>query len=153
MVRKKLFKTEAEERAQDFDTLLKEFAKYRSRYPKTLVAYYPYPSLKEALVKGEIALWRDDDGNIVGHVWVKNLKRLKYSRLEEIYTLQHGLGSLMLEEAEKMCHYPDFMLYVLKTNERAIRFYRKHGFKAEGEKKDMDMMHKSLGKHLNLEEK
>lgn len=150
MIRKKLFKTEDEDRAKDYDTLLKEFSRFRSQFPKKLVAFYPYPSLKEALMKGEIAIWRDDTGNIVGHAWVKNLKRLKYSRLEEIYTLERGLGSVMLEDAEKMCRFPDFYLYVLKTNERAIRFYMKHGFKTEGEKKDMYVMHKSLGVHLNL---
>lgn len=141
MVEKKLFR-----RDKDYDVLLKELCKFRQSFPKDLVAYYPYPCIKEALMKNDIAIWRNSDGDIVGFYWIKNLKTKRLSRLEEIYSKERGLGSTMIEDAMRCCTYEEFVLYVLKTNENAIKFYKKHGLAVTGEKKNMYLMHKKINK-------
>lgn len=126
------------------DDLLKELNKFRGKFPKELVMYYPYPAQKEALAKGEIKLYRNDGGGIDGYVWVKNLKTKGVSRIEEIYSLKRGLGSIMMEDAKRFAAFNTIELKVLDFNERAIGFYLKHGFtevsREEGKKKNNILM-------------
>ena len=49
-----------------------------------------------------------------------------------------GVGQKLMEAGlTKLSAYPKIALWVLKGNARAIRFYEKNGFRADGEEKDL----------------
>lgn len=60
------------------DDLLKELNKFRGKFPKELVMYYPYPAQKEALAKGEIKLYRNDGGGLMDMFGLRTLKQRAY---------------------------------------------------------------------------
>lgn len=139
------------------DTILQELNDFRKRFPKELVMFYPYPALKRAISKGEITLYRDDNGDIEGYLWLKDLKTKGVSRIEEIYSLRKGLGSIMMRDAKQRSKYLTIELKVLDFNERAINFYKKHGFeevsRETGKAKNnitMAFIKESEGNNLNL---
>lgn len=55
-----------------------------------------------------------------------------------------GVGQrLMRAGMEKLAAYPRIALWVLKGNARAIRFYEKNGFRADGEEKELASLNAS----------
>ena len=58
--------------------------------------------------------------------------------LKEFYGRQVGL-SLMNAALEKLCEYKKIAVWVLEGNERAIRFYEKCGFRADGTSKQIKL--------------
>ena len=71
---------------QELDLELKELNDFRKRFDNKLLMYYPYPRVKQAIAQKEIKIWRNDNGEIEGYIWLKNLKRKRISRVEEIYS-------------------------------------------------------------------
>lgn len=90
--------------------------------------YIPFPRLSQALHKGEIHIHRNEAGDIVGYIWLNNLKKKPISRIEEICSTQHGLGSEMIDWAKNNAANPVLELKVVDFNENAIKFYQHRGF-------------------------
>ncbi len=89
------------------------------------------PSLMKDYEAGLDSLYVYDDGVVKGFIKVEGTY---IARLFVEPVLQNGsIGSRLLEYAVKE-HNADH-LWALEKNERAIRFYKRHGFIATGEKK------------------
>ena len=84
-----------------------------------------------------------EDGNVIGFVGFGAYRDEKDTNMGEIHGLYvlekyHGkkIGyNLMNEAVKKLFDYKKIALWVLKGNNRAIRFYEKHGFKFDGAEK------------------
>ena len=89
------------------------------------------PSLMKDYEAGLDSLYVYDDGVVKGFIKVEGTY---IARLFVEPVLQNGsIGSRLLEYAVKE-HNADH-LWALEKNEKAIRFYKRHGFIATGEKK------------------
>lgn len=89
------------------------------------------PSLMKQYEAGLDSLYVYDDGVVKGFIKVEGTY---IARLFVEPVLQNGsIGSRLLEYAVKE-HNADY-LWALEKNEKAIRFYKRHGFIATGEKK------------------
>ena len=89
------------------------------------------PSLMKQYEAGLDSLYVYDDGVVKGFIKVEGTY---IARLFVEPVLQNGsIGSRLLEYAVKE-HNADH-LWALEKNEKAIRFYKRHGFIATGEKK------------------
>ncbi len=89
------------------------------------------PALMKEYEAGLDSLYVYDDGVVKGFIKIENTY---ISRLfVEPVLHNESVGSQLLEYAIKE-HNADH-LWVLEKNERAIRFYKRHGFKATGDKK------------------
>ena len=89
------------------------------------------PSLMKEYESGLGSLYVYDDGVVKGFIKVEGTY---IARLFVEPVLQNGsIGSRLLEYAVKE-HNADH-LWALEKNEKAIRFYKRHGFIATGEKK------------------
>ena len=83
-----------------------------------------------------------DDGRVVGFVcWGSAGEEFpETGEIIAIYILAEyygtGLGLRLMEAGlEQLKEYPQVCLWVLKDNPRAVRFYQKYGFAADGEEK------------------
>ena len=86
----------------------------------------------------------DNDSNLVGAVEIlfdaiSPIGNIKAPELSKLYILDwycgKGIGTKLIEETEKTIKskgYLEYWLWVLISNERAISFYNKHGFKSMG---------------------
>ena len=89
------------------------------------------PTLMKEYETGIDSLYVYDDGVIKGFIKIEGTY---IARLFVEPVLQNGsIGSRLLEYAVNE-HNADY-LWTLQKNEKAIRFYKRHGFKATGEKK------------------
>lgn len=89
------------------------------------------PTLMKEYETGIDSLYVYDDGVIKGFIKIEGTY---IARLFVEPVLQNGsIGSRLLEYAVNE-HDADY-LWALQKNEKAIRFYERHGFKATGEKK------------------
>ncbi|SFU37039.1 GNAT family N-acetyltransferase [Butyrivibrio sp. M55] len=89
------------------------------------------PTLMKEYETGIDGLYVYDDGVIKGFIKIEGAY---IARLFVEPVLQNGsIGSQLLEYAINE-HNADY-LWALQKNEKAIRFYERHGFKATGEKK------------------
>ena len=89
------------------------------------------PSLMQAYESQLDSLYVYDDGTVKGFIKIEGTY---IARLFVEPVLQNGsIGSQLLEYAVKE-HQADH-LWVLEKNERAMRFYARHGFAATGERK------------------
>ena len=89
------------------------------------------PTLMKEYETGIDSLYVYDDGVIKGFIKIEGTY---IARLFVEPVLQNGsIGSRLLEYAVNE-HNADY-LWTLQKNEKAIRFYERHGFKATGEKK------------------
>ncbi|MBO7354141.1 MAG: GNAT family N-acetyltransferase [Lachnospiraceae bacterium] len=89
------------------------------------------PALMKEFESGLDSLYVYDDGVVKGFIKVEGTY---IARLFVEPVLQNGsIGSQLLEYAVKE-HNADH-LWALEKNEKAIRFYERHGFTATGEKK------------------
>ena len=89
------------------------------------------PTLMKEYETGIDSLYVYDDGVIKGFIKIEGTY---IARLFVEPVLQNGsIGSQLLEYAINE-HNADY-LWALQKNEKAIRFYERHGFKATGEKK------------------
>lgn len=89
------------------------------------------PTLMKEYETGIDSLYVYDDGVIKGFIKIEGTY---IARLFVEPVLQNGsIGSRLLEYAINE-HNADY-LWALQKNEKAIRFYERHGFKATGEKK------------------
>lgn len=89
------------------------------------------PTLMKEYETGIDSLYVYDDGVIKGFIKIEGTY---IARLFVEPVLQNGsIGSRLLEYAVNE-HDADY-LWALQKNEKAIRFYKRHGFKATGEKK------------------
>ena len=89
------------------------------------------PTLMKEYETGIDSLYVYDDGGIKGFIKIEGTY---IARLFVEPVLQNGsIGSRLLEYAVNE-HDADY-LWALQKNEKAIRFYERHGFKATGEKK------------------
>ena len=89
------------------------------------------PSLMKQYEAGLDSLYVYDDGAVKGFLKIEGTY---IARLFVEPVLQNGsIGSRLLEYAIKE-HNADY-LWALEKNEKAIRFYKRHGFIATGEKK------------------
>lgn len=106
--------------------LMKELNKFR--YPnikKRFIAYRPYGKIKDAIDKGEIYIARDDETDeIIGYLWMENLKRKPLSRIREIGSSRRGLGRELMEMAFKVRTNKTLQLHVVDFNDHAIGFYQ-----------------------------
>lgn len=92
--------------------------------------YIPFPHLQQALDSGEIHVHRDaDTGAIIGYLWLKDLKKKPVTKIEEIVSVRHGLGSEMIDWAKRHARHPVIELKVVDYNTAAIEFYQKRGFR------------------------
>jgi GNAT superfamily N-acetyltransferase len=87
----------------------------------------------EAIGKGLIDI-AEEDGEIVGYLWFKNLIRKDFGKIEEICSIKKGLGSKFMELAEDFCTHKKIKLDVVDFNENAISFYKNRGYKEIGRK-------------------
>ena len=89
------------------------------------------PTLMKEYETGIDSLYVYDDGVIKGFIKIEGTY---IARLFVEPVLQNGsIGSRLLEYA--INEYNADHLWALQKNEKAIRFYERHGFKATGEKK------------------
>ena len=92
------------------------------------------PSLMQEYATGLDSLYVYDDGVVNGFIKIEGTY---IARLFVEPVLQNAsIGSRLLEYAIKE-HNADH-LWALEKNEKAIRFYERHGFAATGEKKQED---------------
>ena len=92
------------------------------------------PSLMQEYATGLDSLYVYDDGVVKGFIKIEGTY---IARLFVEPVLQNAsIGSRLLEYAIKE-HNADH-LWALEKNEKAIRFYERHGFTATGEKKQED---------------
>lgn len=84
-----------------------------------------------------------EDGNVVGFVGFgayRDEKDIDMGEIHGLYVLEeyHGkkIGfSLMNEAVEQLFDYKTIALWVLKGNDKAIRFYERYGFRFDGAEK------------------
>ena len=104
--------------------------------------------------KGNYLYTLEIDNNIVGEIWFGDLKvnEEHYAFIFDIHiNNQHqgrGYGSLALIEIEKEARkykYKEIRLQVFRDNERAIRLYKKNGYRIFLEKANNIWMNKELG--------
>ena len=89
----------------------------------TLMQQYDQPTLDHT--------WVWDDGVVKGFVRVEG-KQIKKLFVEPVLQGQ-GIGAHLLEHA--VHHDGACWLWALEKNERAVRFYQRHGFRLTNEKK------------------
>lgn len=75
-----------------------------------------------------------DDGVIKGFILLDG-EEINKLHVDSFFQNQ-GVGSLLIEYAKKKCNAR--FLWTLEKNERAIRFYGKHGFKQTGKKRALE---------------
>lgn len=114
----------------EWDDLLAEINHFRTPFmSQGLVAYERYPHIKECLQKGDIHIVRaDDTGEIIGYLWMQDLKKKPLSRVYEIISNRKGVGRQLIEMALRIKKNPTLQLYVLDYNTNAIEFYKHMGF-------------------------
>ena len=114
----------------EWDDLLAEINHFRTPFmSQGLVAYERYPHIKECLRKGDIHIVRaDDTGEIIGYLWMQDLKKKPLSRVYEIISNRKGVGRQLIEMALRIKKNPTLQLYVLDYNTNAIEFYKHMGF-------------------------
>ncbi len=84
-----------------------------------------------------------DGDRVIGFVGAGTYRDRSVSETGEIFALYvlkeyygTGVGRLLMQAAiEQFCPFPTVILWVLKGNARAIRFYEKCGFRVDGEEK------------------
>ncbi len=110
--------------------LMKELNEFRKPYMKDkLIAYEHYGKIKEAIASGDIHIERDPEtGEIIGYLWLENLKKKPLSRIYEICSARKGLGRKLVELAVEKRVHDTLQLYVVDYNENAISFYKHMGF-------------------------
>lgn len=110
--------------------LMRELNDFRKPYMKDrLIAYEHYGKIKEALMTGDIHIERDPDTNeIIGYLWLENLKKKPLSRIYEICSARKGLGRKLVEYAVENRTHDTLQLYVVDYNDNAISFYKHMGF-------------------------
>lgn len=110
--------------------LMRELNDFRKPYMKDrLIAYEHYGKIKEALMTGDIHIERDPDTNeIIGYLWLENLKKKPLSRIYEICSARKGLGRKLVEYAIENRTHDTLQLYVVDYNDNAISFYKHMGF-------------------------
>lgn len=110
--------------------LMRELNDFRKPYMKDrLIAYEHYGKIKEALMTGDIHIERDPDTNeIIGYLWLENLKKKPLSRIYEICSARKGLGRKLIEYAIENRTHDTLQLYVVDYNDNAISFYKHMGF-------------------------
>lgn len=87
------------------------------------------------------------DGNVVGFAcWCpcRDKDRKNTGEIQAVYVLEsyqkQKIGySLMQEALERLVDYPFVILWVLKENKKAIEFYEKVGFHADGAEQILNM--------------
>lgn len=114
----------------EYDEILKEVNHFRTPYmSKGLVAYERYQHIKECLQNGDIHILRDDYTNeIIGYLWMQDLKKKPLSRIYEIISNRKGVGRQLIEMALRIKKNATLQLYVLDYNKNAIEFYKHMGF-------------------------
>lgn len=111
---------------------VKEYSRLKEPYKKEgYLKYRPYASVQRALDNEDIRAYRSEDNELIGYVWVNNLKRKCVSRIEEIVCTKRGFGHIILKEAIAMCKHERIELHVVADNERAIECYKRNGFVEE----------------------
>ena len=122
--------TQPSQEKDEWDDLLSEINHFRTPYmSKGLVAYERYPHIKECLKDGDIHIERDEQtGEIIGYLWMQDLKKKPLSRIYEIISNRKGLGRKLIEKAIAIKKQPTLQLYVLDYNTNAIEFYKHMGF-------------------------
>lgn len=90
--------------------------------------YLPVPKLQQALQEGNIHIERNEQGEIVGYLWLENLKKKPISRIEEICSVQRGLGTQLIQRAIEQRIHHTLELKVVEYNSNAIAFYHHRGF-------------------------
>ena len=122
--------TQPSQEKDEWDDLLSEINHFRTPYmSKGLVAYERYPHIKECLKDGDIHIERDEHtGEIIGYLWMQDLKKKPLSRIYEIISNRKGLGRKLIEKAIAIKKQPTLQLYVLDYNTNAIEFYKHMGF-------------------------
>lgn len=122
--------TQPSQEKDEWDDLLAEINHFRTPYmSKGLVAYERYPHIKECLKDGDIHIERDEQtGEIIGYLWMQDLKKKPLSRIYEIISNRKGLGRKLIEKAIAIKKQPTLQLYVLDYNTNAIEFYKHMGF-------------------------
>ena len=86
-----------------------------------------------------------DGDRVIGFVGAGTYQDRSVSDTGEVFALYvlkeyygSGVGQMLMQAAiEQFCPYPKIMLWVLKENGRAIRFYEKCGFRKTGEKQEL----------------
>ena len=122
--------TQPSQEKDKWDDLLAEINHFRTPYmSKGLIAYERYPHIKECLKDGDIHIERDEQtGEIIGYLWMQDLKKKPLSRIYEIISNRKGLGRKLIEKALAIKKQPTLQLYVLEYNTNAIEFYKHLGF-------------------------
>lgn len=122
--------TEPSSEKDEWDDLLAEFNNFRKPYmSQGLIAYERYPHIKDCLQSGDIHIIRSDDTNeIIGYLWMQDLKKKPLSRIYEIVSGRKGVGRQLIELALRIKKQPTLQLYVLDYNTNAIEFYKHMGF-------------------------
>ena len=112
------------------NALMKELNDFRKPYMKErLIAYEHYGRIKECIANGDIHIERDPEtGEIIGYLWMENLKKKPISRIYEICSARKGLGRKLIEKAVRERVHQTLQLYVVDYNENAISFYKHMGF-------------------------
>ncbi len=114
----------------DFGSLAELFRKvYVQTYPHFDQKFHEterfFLILREHILQNSYVWTAKFDGKVVGFL------ALEENFIDQLYVLEEfqnkGLGSFWIAESKKI--YPDFLeLYTFACNEKAIRFYEKHGF-------------------------
>ena len=109
---------------------MKELNSFRKPFMKArFICYEPYVKVKEAIEKGHIHIERDQVTNeIVGYLWLENLKRKPLSRIHEICSVRSGIGRKLIELAVEKKTNDTLQLRVVDFNDNAIGFYQHMGF-------------------------
>ena len=111
------------------DAVLRELGEFRKPYmQQKLVSYERYPAIKEAILRGDLHIERDETGAIIGELWMQNLKTKKLSRIYEIISSRKGLGRKLIEKAVAEKKHDKLQLFVVDYNQNAIDFYVHMGF-------------------------
>lgn len=105
----------------------------------------PERSVEFARKYPENTLVAELDGKIVGFACYGKSRDLTYENHGEIIALyvlkgyqKLGIGRALMESClEQLKVYPQHFLWVLKSNQKAIAFYEKMGFMANGDEKEL----------------
>lgn len=108
---------------------LKLLIEFRKQFIKQgFIMYLPIPRIQQALDAGNIHIECNEQGEIVGYLWLENLKRKPISRIEEICSVQQGLGTKLMQRAIEQRKHQTLELKVVDYNDKAIKFYTHRGF-------------------------
>lgn len=115
-----------------------------------LIMYFNAAVLIDAIRKNDITL-AVKNGEIVGYLWLHNLTKKPFAKIEEVCSAEKGLGTKLMLLAETKCKHNTIKLEVVDYNTNAINFYLNRGYKKTDTRVSGNVTNIIMQKELNNE--